>query len=72
MDILAGCSGYINSIDIARKYIELNEIENALVIGVEKLSKYLNKDDINTAILLGDGAGATLLGKAVGKNMLKT
>ena len=35
-----------------------------MVIGVEKLSKYINKDDINTAILLGDGAGATLIGKA--------
>ena len=67
MDILAGCSGYINSLDIARKYIELNEVENALVIGVEKLSKYINKDDVNTAILLGDGAGATLLGKAENK-----
>ena len=67
MDILAGCSGYINSLDIARKYIELDEIENALVIGVEKLSKYINKDDVNTAILLGDGAGATLIGKAEGK-----
>lgn len=67
MDILAGCSGYINSIDIARKYIELDEVENALVVGVEKLSKYINKDDINTTILLGDGAGATLLGKANGK-----
>lgn len=67
MDILAGCSGYINSLDIARKYIELDEIENALVIGVEKLSKYINKDDVNTAILLGDGAGATLIGKAKGK-----
>lgn len=67
MDILAGCSGYINSIDIARKYIELDEVENALVVGVEKLSKYINKDDINTTILLGDGAGATLFGKANGK-----
>ena len=67
MDILAGCSGYINAIDIARKYIELNEIEYALVIGVEKLSKYVDKNDINTAILLGDGAGATLIGKAENK-----
>ena len=67
MDILAGCSGYINVLDIARKYIELDEVEYALVIGAEKLSKYLNKDDINTAILLGDGAGATLLAKAENK-----
>ena len=67
MDILAGCSGYINALDIARKYIELDEVEYALVIGAEKLSKYLNKDDVNTAILLGDGAGATLLAKAENK-----
>lgn len=67
MDILAGCSGYINAIDVARKYIELNEVENALVVGVEKLSKYIDQNDINTAILLGDGAGATLLGKSTNK-----
>ena len=67
IDILAGCSGYINAIDIARKYIELDEIEQALVVGVEKLSKYIDKTDINTAILLGDGAGATLIGKAINK-----
>lgn len=67
MDLLAGCSGYINAIDIARKYIEIDEIKYALIIGVEKLSKYINKDDINTAVLLGDGAGATLIGKEKNK-----
>ena len=67
MDILAGCSGYINAMDIARKYIELDEVEQALVVGVEKLSKYIDNDDINTAILLGDGAGATLIEKAENK-----
>ena len=46
-------------------------MENALVIGVEKISKYLNKEDINTVILLGDGAGATLLGKARNKRYAK-
>lgn len=67
MDILAGCSGYIDCLDIARKYIELDEVQYALVVGVEKLSKYIDKEDINTSILLGDGAGATLLGKAIEK-----
>ena len=71
MDISAGCSGYINAIDIARKYLELDEVNNALVVGVEKLSKYIDKNDINTAILLGDGAGATLLGKAENKKYAK-
>ena len=40
------------------------EVENALVIGVEVLSKYINPNDIGTAILLGDGAGATLIGRS--------
>lgn len=71
MDLLAGCSGYINAIDIAKKYIEMDEIKYALIIGVEKLSKYINKDDINTAILLGDGAGATLIGKSENKTYAK-
>lgn len=67
MDILAGCSGYINGIDIARKYLETEEIEYALIIGAERTSKYIDKEDLNTAILLGDGAGATLLQKSNNK-----
>ena len=67
LDILAGCSGYINGIDIVKKYIETDDVKYALVIGVEKLSKFMNRDDINTAIILGDGAGATLIGKSDNK-----
>lgn len=63
LDILAGCSGYINAFDIVRKYIALGEVKYGLVIGAEVLSKYLDQKDINTAVLLGDGAGATLIGR---------
>ncbi len=63
LDILAGCSGYINAFDIVRKYIALGEVEYGLVIGADVLSKYVDHKDINTAVLLGDGAGATLIGK---------
>lgn len=64
LDIFCGCSGFINAFDIARKNIVLNETEYALVIGVETISKFLDFDDINTSILLGDGAGAVLIGKS--------
>ena len=67
MNILAGCSGYINALDIAKKYLELDEVKYALVIGVETISKNVDVEDVNTAILLGDGAGATLLAKACNK-----
>lgn len=63
LDILAGCSGYINAFDIARKYISCGDLNRVLVIGVEKISKYLDFDDKNSAIILGDGVGATLLAK---------
>ena len=59
-DVLAGCSGYINAVDIAQMYIDSGKIEKAIVIGVDILSKYTNQDDINTTIILADGAGATL------------
>ena len=60
LDVLAGCSGYINAVDIAQMYIDSGKIKKAIVIGVDALSKCTNYDDINTAIILGDGAGATL------------
>ena len=60
-DILAGCSGFINAIDIAKKYIEGSTAKKALVVGIEQLSKYVDKNDIGTAIILSDGAGAILI-----------
>lgn len=65
-DILAGCSGYINALDIAQKYIATSSAKNVLVIGADILSK--NKyDDIKTQILFGDGAGCMYL-KAIEEN----
>lgn len=61
LDILAGCGGYINAFDIARNYIAIGKVKKALVIGVDVLSKYTDKNDIGTYIILSDGAGATIL-----------
>lgn len=61
LDILAGCSGYINAIDIAQMYLTTGKVKKALVIGVDKLSSYTDKEDIGTSIILSDGAGAILL-----------
>ena len=63
MDILAGCAGFINALDIAKLYIDSNRIKTALVVGVEKLSNFIDKTDIGTEILLSDGAGAIVLQK---------
>ena len=63
LDILAGCGGYINAFDIAKIYMDSRDIKKALIIGVDKLSEIIDKKDIGTAVVLSDGAGATLIEK---------
>ncbi len=63
LDILAGCGGYINAFDIAKLYIDSGTIEKALIIGVDKLSEIIDKEDVGTTVVLSDGAGATLIAK---------
>ena len=41
--------------------IKTNRAKIILVVGVDILSKYTNPEDIGTAIILSDGAGAVLL-----------
>ena len=61
IDILAGCNGYVTAFDIAATYILIKKAKKALIIGVDKLSEYTDQTDINTSIILSDGAGATLI-----------
>lgn len=63
LDILAGCAGFINAFDIARNYIAIGKINQALVIGVDILSEFLDETDISTSIILSDGAGAIVIRK---------
>lgn len=63
LDILGGCNGYINALDIARTYITIGKIKTALVIGVDLLSEAMDPKDIGTSILFSDGAGATIITK---------
>lgn len=63
-DILAGCNGYINALDIAQMYIKSGKVNKGIVVGVDILSKYTDEKDVGTAIILADGAGATLVEKS--------
>lgn len=60
-DLLAACSGFIYSLNMAAQSIRGGAIETALVIGTETLSRFVNWQDRNTCILFGDGAGAFVL-----------
>lgn len=62
MDISAACSGFMYGIITAKQFIETNAYQHVLVVGVEKLSKIMDWEDRNTAVLFGDGAGAAVIG----------
>lgn len=60
-DISAACSGFLYAMKIAKRLISDGAFDNALIIGAEKLSSFVNWDDRSTCVLFGDGAGAAVL-----------
>jgi 3-oxoacyl-[acyl-carrier-protein] synthase-3 len=60
-DLSAACSGFIFAVNMASQAIRTGEISNALVVGAETLSRFINWEDRSTCILFGDGAGAFVL-----------
>ncbi len=60
-DLLAACSGFIFAANMAAQSIRSGSIKNALIIGTETLSRFVDWRDRNTCILFGDGAGAFIL-----------
>ncbi|MGE7672217.1 beta-ketoacyl-ACP synthase III [Lysinibacillus sp. NPDC094403] len=62
MDQAAACAGFIYSLVTAKQFVESSAYKYVLVVGVEKLSKVLDWEDRNTAVLFGDGASAAIVG----------
>jgi len=60
-DISAACSGFLYAMKLAKRLIESGAFANALIIGAEKLSAFVNWEDRTTCVLFGDGAGAAVL-----------
>lgn len=70
-DLNAACSGCIYGIDVASSMMaasmggiggcQRNPIKNALVIGVDCLSRIVDWTDRATCVLFGDGAGAAVI-----------
>jgi 3-oxoacyl-[acyl-carrier-protein] synthase III len=60
-DVNTACTSFMYGLSIASAMIKSAVVKNALVIGVELISQYLDWDDRNVAVLFGDGAAATVL-----------
>ena len=62
-DLNAACSGFLYSLEVGKSMMLTGKYENALVVGVEKLTSFTDYEDRATCILFGDGAGAAVISK---------
>jgi 3-oxoacyl-[acyl-carrier-protein] synthase-3 len=60
-DLSAACSGSVFAMITAQQYLLNGRYRNALVIGAEVLSSFIDWTDRSTCVLFGDGAGACVL-----------
>lgn len=61
-DISAACAGYTYGIAQADSFVRSGLAEYVLVVGAEKLSDFAKPTDRTISFLLGDGAGAAIIG----------
>ena len=61
-DISAACAGFCYGIAQADALVRSGAAQNVLVIGVEKLSDFIDNTERSISFLLGDGAGAAVVG----------
>ena len=63
----AACSGFVYILAIGAALIQTGLYNNALLVGAEKLSSFIDWNDRSTCVLFGDGAGAVII-KATTEN----
>ena len=73
-DIAAACPGYVYALTVAEGLIASGQSQIVLVVGAEKLSTITDFQDRSTAILFGDGAGASVVRRTTrpGRGILST
>jgi 3-oxoacyl-[acyl-carrier-protein] synthase-3 len=60
-DVNTACTSFMYGLSIGTSMIKTGIVKNALVIGVELISQYMDWDNRNVAVLFGDGAAAMVL-----------
>ncbi|HET6877459.1 MAG TPA: beta-ketoacyl-ACP synthase III [Jatrophihabitans sp.] len=63
-DVNSGCSGFVYAINAAAAAVLTGQARNVLVVASERFSGWLDMNDRSTCIILGDGAGAAVVGPA--------
>jgi len=71
-DISAACAGYCYGIAQADSLVRSGLCKYVLVVGAEKLSDFISPTDRTISFLLGDGAGAAIVGASDHAGISKT
>ena len=71
-DISAACAGYCYGIAQADSLVRSGTAKYVLVVGAEKLSDFIDPTDRSISFLLGDGAGAAVVGASDHPGIAKT
>jgi 3-oxoacyl-[acyl-carrier-protein] synthase-3 len=61
MDVNTACTSFLYGLSTATAMIRTGVVRNALVIGAELISPFMDWTDRNVAVLFGDGAAAVVL-----------
>jgi 3-oxoacyl-[acyl-carrier-protein] synthase-3 len=61
MDVNTACTSFLYGLSTATAMIRTGIVRNALVIGAELISPFMDWKDRNVAVLFGDGAAAVVL-----------
>lgn len=66
-DLQANCAGFVSGLTAASDRMAADpSVRNALVIGVEMNSRYIDRANVDSVIYHSDGAGAVVLGRRDG------
>ena len=61
IDLNTACTSFCYGLATATAMIQAGQVRNAVVIGVELISRYMDWTNRNVAVLFGDGAAAVVL-----------
>ncbi len=61
LDLQAGCSGFVQAMEIADAMIRSGSFSKIAVVSTEKITSIVEKEDLNVSSLFGDGAAAIVM-----------
>lgn len=66
-DINLGCSGFVYGLNVVASMMNSSNIQNALLLTGDTISKFVNPKDFSVSLLVADSASAVLLQKGEGR-----